>query len=92
MELGEIRRSGEKDNMELGLPVVVTTGPGEESIIRRLRRTAAAYSPHHFPVSFLQLIPLLKKAHLMVGGDTGPFHLACALGTPWSEFSAPHRR
>jgi len=34
-----------------------------------------------FPLSFLQLIPLFKRASLVIGGDTGPFHLACALGT-----------
>ena len=28
------------------------------------------------------MIPLLKKARLLIGGDTGPFHLACALRTP----------
>jgi heptosyltransferase-1 len=38
--------------------------------------------PRHFAVTFLQLIPLYSRARLLVGGDTGPFHLACALGTP----------
>lgn len=66
---------------ELGLPVIVTTGPGEESLYQTIAENSGSFIPHHFPVSFLQLIPLLQKARLLVGGDTGPFHLACALGT-----------
>lgn len=66
---------------QLGLPVVVTTGPGEEGLFRAITDSCGVPSPRHFPVSFLQLIPLLKGARLFIGGDTGPFHLACALGT-----------
>jgi heptosyltransferase-1 len=67
--------------MELGLPVAVTTGPGEEAYYRAISERSGAYVPCHLPVSFLQLIPIFKKARLVIGGDTGPFHLACALGT-----------
>ena len=66
---------------ELGLPVVVTTGPGEDSFYRAIAAQCGKPAPLHFPVSFLQLIPLLQKTRLLIGGDTGPFHLACALGT-----------
>ena len=64
---------------ELGLPVVVTTGPGEDALYQTIAEHCGDVI--HFPVSFLQLIPLLKKARMLIGGDTGPFHLACALGT-----------
>jgi heptosyltransferase I len=67
---------------ELGLHVVVTTGPGEESFYRSIAQHCDGYAPYHFPVSFLQLIPLFKQARLVIGGDTGPFHLACALRIP----------
>ncbi|MDM7995691.1 MAG: glycosyltransferase family 9 protein [Acidobacteriota bacterium] len=67
---------------ELGLQVAVTTGPGEDSYYSVIAKHCERYIPHHFPVSFLQLIPLFKKARLVIGGDTGPFHLACALGIP----------
>jgi heptosyltransferase I len=66
---------------ELHLPVVVTTGPGEEPLFAEITQGCRT-PPHHFQLSFLQLIPLFKRARLLVGGDTGPFHLACALGTP----------
>jgi len=64
---------------ELGLPVVITTGPGEESFYSAIARHCP--TARHFRLSFLQLVPLLKRTRLFVGGDTGPFHLACALGT-----------
>jgi heptosyltransferase I len=66
---------------ELHLPVVVTTGPGEELFFTEIVRNCGT-PPHHFQTSFLQLIPLFKRARLLIAGDTGPFHLACALGTP----------
>lgn len=67
---------------ETGLPVVVTTGPGEEAFFDIIAERCGNVPPRHLQLSFLQLIPLLRKAHLLIGGDTGPFHLACALGTP----------
>lgn len=63
---------------ELKLPVVVTTGPGETALYDAIAENCS--SVIHLPVGFLQLIPLLRKARLFIGGDTGPFHLACALG------------
>lgn len=66
---------------ELNLQVVVTTGPGEESLQERLFAHCRGKRPIHVQISFLQLIPLLRKARLMIGGDTGPLHLACTLNT-----------
>jgi heptosyltransferase I len=66
---------------ELGIRVIVTTGPGEEDFYRTIALHCGEPTPLHFPVSFLQLVPLLKRARLFIGGDTGPFHLACATGT-----------
>jgi len=67
---------------ELDLAVAVTTGPDEEHLYQEIRKHCGNCAPRHFPVSFSQLIPLCLKASLFIGGDTGPFHLACALGTP----------
>jgi lipopolysaccharide heptosyltransferase I len=67
---------------ELKLQVVVTTGPGEEALYTSLTQTCGQPPPVHLQLHFLQLIPLLKKAHLLIAGDTGPFHLACALHRP----------
>jgi len=66
----------------LGMQVVITTGPGEEDLYRLIRRHSANGELAHMHLTFLQLIPLMRRAQLVIGGDTGPFHLACALGTP----------
>jgi heptosyltransferase I len=72
----------QKIRAELGLPVIVTTGPGEESLYSIIANHSNDSAPFHFHISFMQMIPLLKRARVLIGGDTGPFHLACALGTP----------
>jgi ADP-heptose:LPS heptosyltransferase len=38
---------------------------------------------------FLQLIPLFRRASLVISGDTGPMHLACALSTPVVAIMGP---
>ncbi len=67
---------------ELGHGIVVTTGPGEDPLFDEIARNCPAVRPVHLQLPFLQLIPLIRRAHLFIGGDTGPFHLACALGIP----------
>lgn len=76
---GELAR---RIGAELGLQTVVTTGPGEEDLYRRIAASCRAPAPRHLQVQFLELVPLCRRARLFVGGDTGPFHLACAVGTP----------
>jgi heptosyltransferase-1 len=66
----------------LGLDVAVTTGPDEEAIRQEVIRGAGSMKLYHFELGFMQLIPFFRHARLVVGGDTGPFHLACALGVP----------
>jgi heptosyltransferase I len=79
------RRFGElasRIHAGLGLRTVVTTGPGEEPMYDAIAAAAGDAKPLHARLSFLQLVPLLRHARLMIGGDTGPFHLACLLGRP----------
>jgi len=68
---------------ELDAAVLVSFGPGEEALARRVvvsSRHEARLVPR---LSHLQqLTGLLNKADLFIGGDTGPMHLASALGTP----------
>ena len=67
---------------ELGLPVVVTYGPGEEQLVRTMRAALPSGSLMTFSTSLLQLAALCRRARLMIAGDTGPLHLAVALGCP----------
>jgi len=75
---------------ERGLHVVVNAGPGEEMI------AAAITTGEAIPVAATidsgravavtatlpQLIALTRRVALCIGGDTGPLHLASALGRP----------
>jgi len=74
---------------ELSLRVIVATGPGEAQIYQRIAAMSAPSPPAHFAVPFLQLIPLFRAARLVVAGDTGPLHLACALGVPVVAIMGP---
>ncbi len=67
---------------ELGRPVVINCGPGEEPIARRVAEMAAEAPPLVLRPSLGELTVLLEDAALMVGGDTGPLHLAAACGIP----------
>ncbi len=43
------------------------------------------------PTSLLQLAALLRRARLFLGSDTGPLHMAAALGTPCVAMYGPTR-
>jgi ADP-heptose:LPS heptosyltransferase len=66
----------------LSVRVVVNAGPGEEDLARAVIAAAAAASPLLFSPSLRGLATLLGLARLVVAADTGPLHLAAALGTP----------
>jgi heptosyltransferase-1 len=61
--------------------VLVNAGPGEEDLAANV---LAAANGHASVVScsLPQLIALSRRVSLVIGGDTGPLHLACALGKP----------
>lgn len=67
------------------LPMVIIWGPGEEALCDQILHDAALppdilmLAPR---TSLRQLAALLGKARLIVGGDTGPVHLAAALKVP----------
>jgi heptosyltransferase-1 len=64
-----------------GFRVVVNAGPGEERLADDLyRATGNAATP--LSCSLGQLISLTRRVALVIAGDTGPLHLACALGRP----------
>jgi heptosyltransferase-1 len=64
-----------------GLRVLVNAGPGEETLAEAIVQGAdGAATP--LACSLAQLIALTRRIALCIGGDTGPLHLACALGRP----------
>lgn len=67
----------------LGDQAIVAWGPGEEPLARAI---GAQLAP---PTTFRELAFLLRRARIVVGGDTGPLHLAAALGTPVTGLYGP---
>jgi len=65
-----------------GWTSVVSFGPGEEQLAETVRRSTGTTEPFVQRFNLKQLVPLLRRAKLVVAGDTGPLHLASALGTP----------
>lgn len=67
---------------ERGWRTVLNAGPGEERLVSEFQAQARVTKPVHLTLTLRQLVALLKRAKLLVSGDTGPLHLAAALGTP----------
>ena len=65
-----------------GVTPLIVWGPGEESDARRIVELTPDESTLAPPTDLRALAALLAKARLFVGGDSGPLHLACALGCP----------
>lgn len=66
---------------EFGMRCVINVAPGEEDLADAVLRSAEGAQPVSFIGSLGQLMALLKNATAIVAGDTGPLHLADALGT-----------
>jgi ADP-heptose:LPS heptosyltransferase len=65
-----------------GLRALVTWGPGEEALAGRVVAASAGAAQLCFPTSLRELVELARRARVMVAADTGPLHMACAVGTP----------
>lgn len=88
--------SGDPLDLAEPLEVVVTAGPGEEELARRI-------VPEPVSGSLSELMDLIATARLVICGDTGVAHVATAYGTPsvllfgpvspdiWGPRRGPHR-
>jgi lipopolysaccharide heptosyltransferase I len=83
-KLWPAERFGEvaKGLRERGLRSVVTWGPGEEALADRVVASSDGAAVRSFPTTLLDYVELARRARLVVAADTGPLHLACAVGTP----------
>lgn len=66
----------------LGLRCVLNQGPGDEECIAAVKAASGDAAPIACSSSLHQLMVFLRHALCVVAGDTGPLHLAVALGTP----------
>ncbi len=65
-----------------GLRSVVTWGPGQQALALSVVAGTGGAAELAPPTSLVDLAALLQRAALVVSGDTGPAHLAAAVGTP----------
>lgn len=74
-----------RDLQQQGNTVLVNAGPEERSIAAEVVRASGgtAQALEFTPEFTLErLIALTRRVCLVIAGDTGPLHLACALGKP----------
>ena len=64
-----------------GLPSLINFGPGEEERARMVEQSSAG-AAQPLCCSLGELIALTRRAAIFIGGDSGPMHLAAALGVP----------
>ncbi len=66
----------------LGLAPIVTWGPGEQALADRVVAASRGRARRAFETTLVDYVELARRARLVVAADTGPLHLACAVGTP----------
>ncbi len=64
-----------------GVKSLINFGPGEEALMRSVE-SASDGTAKGIVCSLMELIAITRRARLFIGGDTGPMHLAAALGIP----------
>ena len=74
-----------------GMTSIVTWGPGEEALARDVVREAPEAAQLSPKTSLADLLALLRGAAVIISGDTGPTHMAAAIGTPIIGLYGPTR-
>jgi lipopolysaccharide heptosyltransferase I len=74
-----------------GLMSVVLWGPGEDSLARDVAAASSGAAIVTGPTSIADVVELARGATVMVSGDTGPTHIAGAVGTPLVGLYGPTR-
>ena len=64
-----------------GIRAVINIAPGEEHFGEAVLGNSLPAKPIVYCPALPELVALMSEALLVVGGDTGPLHLAAALGT-----------
>ena len=74
-----------------GLRSVVLWGPGEEAAASAVVAASGGAAEQAPATSITDILAIAKGASLMVSGDTGPLHIAGAVGTPIVALFGPTR-
>jgi heptosyltransferase I len=74
-----------------GLPSFVTWGPAEHGLAENIVRASDGAAQVAPPTDINDLASLMGGAALVVSGDTGPLHIAAAMGAPIVGLFGPTR-
>jgi lipopolysaccharide heptosyltransferase I len=77
-----------------GLRIIINCGPGEAELAEIVVANATSALPIIVQYGVAEMMALLRGAELVVAGDSGPLHLANALGIPVVGLygpTSPHR-
>jgi lipopolysaccharide heptosyltransferase I len=85
------RRLAERLAVDGGLRVIVSWGPGEEPLAQAVTEGLPGHPLVTPPTTLGELAALLRRVALVVSADSGPLHLAAALGTPCVGLYGPTR-
>jgi heptosyltransferase-1 len=80
-----------------GLRSLITWGPSEQGLAESVAHGSSGAATLAPPTSVSDLAVVMRDAALVVSGDTGPLHIAAAMGTPlvglygptWPERNGP---
>ncbi len=67
---------------EHGLGSIVLWGPGEEALAGAVVHASEGAAEAAPPTTITDIVGIARAARLMISGDTGPLHVAGAVGTP----------
>ena len=70
---------------------LVVWGPGERALAQEVVTTSGGAADVSPPTTIQELTGIARAAHLVISGDTGPLHLAAAVGTPIVSLFGPTR-
>jgi lipopolysaccharide heptosyltransferase I len=76
---------------EFGLKSLILWGPGERDLAFQAVETSLGAAEMAPPTTLVDLVGLSRGAQLSVSGDTGPLHIAGAVGTPQVALFGPTR-
>jgi lipopolysaccharide heptosyltransferase I len=76
----------DKIGSRFGIQIVATGSPGEREYIEAIGKRVINFAGK---TTVRELIPLMKRASLVVSNDTGPGHIAAALGMPMVMIFGP---
>jgi ADP-heptose:LPS heptosyltransferase len=74
-----------------GMRSLVLWGPGEKALAHEVADASAGAAEVAPPTDIPELAGIARVARLMISGDTGPMHIAAAVGTPLVTLFGPTR-